>query len=99
MAGTTLFVNPNVVHAQYIASTEEGKKHGCLDYLIDHLIHHCDASIPYFDFGTSNENQGATINHGLLEWKEGFGAKSVSHDFYHISTLNYKKLNSKLNSE
>lgn len=96
MAGTTVFVNPNVVHAQYIAATDEGKKNGCLDYLIDYLIKNCEKQANYFDFGISNEDQGVTINHGLLEWKEGFGAKAVSHDYYRIDTKSYSVLKSKI---
>jgi lipid II:glycine glycyltransferase (peptidoglycan interpeptide bridge formation enzyme) len=40
----------------------------------------------YFDFGISNEENGRKTNMGLLYWKEGFGARGVSQDFYKIST-------------
>ena len=33
-------------------------------------------------------------NQGLNYWKEGFGARSLTHDFYEIKTLNFKKLDS-----
>lgn len=99
MAGTNLFVNPNVVHAQYIASSDEGKGNGCLDYLIDYLIRNCEEQVPYFDFGISNERDGTIINNGLLEWKEGFGAKAVSHDFYNIHTNSYKMICSKISNK
>ena len=34
------------------------------------------------------------INQGLNYWKEGFGARSLTHDFYEIETSNFKKLDS-----
>ncbi len=47
----------------------------------------------YFSFGISNENQGQQINQGLLKWKESFGARTIVHDFYKVSTKNYNHLN------
>lgn len=95
MAGTTLFINPNVVHAQYIASTEAGKENGALDYLFNHLINKYYTSYNYFDFGNCNEKNGTVVNYGLMDWKEGFGARAVSHDFYKIKTENYALLDGK----
>ena len=46
----------------------------------------------YFDFGNSNENNGEFVNQGLLYWKEGFGARSITQDFYEIKTKNYSML-------
>ena len=46
----------------------------------------------YFDFGISNENNGKNINQGLQYWKEGFGARTIIHDFYSIKTSNHHKL-------
>ena len=91
MAGTTLFITPNVVHAQYISASEEGRKNGSLDLLFDFLINKYSDKM-YFDFGIVNENLGRTINLGLLDWKEGFGARAYLHRFYNIETSNYTKL-------
>ena len=46
----------------------------------------------FFDFGGSNEQESRNLNHGLLEWKEGFGARCCSLDSYEIQTANYMKL-------
>jgi len=46
----------------------------------------------YFDFGISNENNGEFVNQGLIYWKEGFGARSITQDFYEIHTKNYTGL-------
>jgi hypothetical protein len=92
MAGCTMFLNQTVAHAQYISGTDEGRSNGCLDYLFNYLIKEEYSSYPYFDFGNSNEDAGTKINFGLMDWKEGFGARAVSHDFYEINTANFDML-------
>lgn len=89
MAGCTMFLNPTVAHAQYISGTDEGRSNGCLDFLFNFLIKEEFNSYSYFDFGNSNEDAGTKINFGLLDWKEGFGGRAVSHDFYEIDTTKY----------
>uniref|UniRef100_UPI004047DD70 hypothetical protein n=1 Tax=Algoriphagus sp. TaxID=1872435 RepID=UPI004047DD70 len=93
VAGTTLFITPNVIHAQYISASEEGKKNGALDYLFHYLIQEYKNSKKYFDFGIVNENDGKYINRGLLDWKEGFGARAYAHRFYKIATDKFENLN------
>lgn len=89
MAGCTMFINPTVAHAQYISGTDEGRSNGCLDYLFNYLIKEEFSTFPYFDFGNSNDEAGTKINFGLMDWKEGFGGRAVSHDFYEVETANY----------
>lgn len=89
MAGCTVFLNSMVAHAQYISGTEEGRANGCLDYLFNYLIEKEYNQYPYFDFGNSNEDSGTRINLGLMDWKEGFGGRAISHDFYEIKTENH----------
>lgn len=57
-----------------------------MDYLHYHLITEVFAHKKYFDFGTSNEQQGKKLNKGLSFWKEGFGANTVSQDFYMLKS-------------
>ena len=45
-----------------------------------------------FDFGISNENNGKNINEGLNYWKEGFGARTITQDFYEIDLNNLNNL-------
>lgn len=94
VAGCTMFLNNCIAHAQYISSSHEGRETGCLDYLFDFLISQKYKEFDYFDFGICNENDGQLINLGLLDWKEGFGSRSISHDFYEISTIDFILLNS-----
>lgn len=92
LAGTTIFETPTVAHAQYISAKDEGRKNGAIDLLFDILINDVFSEKSYFDFGIVNENEGKTINRGLWDWKEGFGAKVYAHRFYEIETKNYSKI-------
>lgn len=97
LAGTTIFETPHVAHAQYISASKEGRNNGGLDLLFSYLIEKEFANKNYFDFGISNENSGKSLNHGLLDWKEGFGGRSFSHDFYKIETIKYTVLENVIN--
>jgi len=92
VAGTTIYETPGVAHAQYLGVSDKGRKIGALDYLFDWLIEVRYNDKRYFDFGICNESGGRGLNHGMVEWKEGFGARCYAHDFYEIATKNYPKL-------
>ena len=96
VAGTTVYETPSVAHAQYIAATGQGQKIGALDYLFGWLIDEHYRTKRYVDLGICNEKEGRVLNRGLLEWKEGFGGRCYTHDFYELSTANYPKLESVL---
>ena len=93
IAGTTLFIDKKTVHIQYISAIGDKNQHGALDYLFHHLITSFFADYSYFDFGISNENQGKKINKGLQYWKETFGARTFTQEFYEVQTSNFIKLN------
>jgi hypothetical protein len=93
VAGCTVFLTNSVAHAQYISGNQEGREMGGLDFLFDFLIKDIYSSNRFFDFGICNEKNGEVINNGLLDWKEGFGARSIVHDFYEINTSNFNLLN------
>lgn len=84
VAGTVVYENAQVAHAQYIASSHFGKENGALDLLFDVLVGQTYADKPYFDFGVSTEQGGSYLNEGLIFQKEGFGARSVVYDEYEI---------------
>jgi hypothetical protein len=92
VAGTTIFETENVAHCQYISGNANKNELGSLDFLHHHLIENVFNDKPYFDFGTSNINEGGHINEGLQFWKEGFGARSIPQGFYSIATDSYKLL-------
>ncbi|MBM7866623.1 GNAT family N-acetyltransferase [Heliobacterium gestii] len=84
LAGVVMYESDLVGHVQYIASTGEGKNMGALDLIFDFLINEYYRQKPFFDFGISNEKNGLLLNQGLIEQKEGFGARAVVHDQYEI---------------
>ena len=84
-AGTVVFLQAGVVHTQYLANSDEGRKTGALDCLLDWLITDVYKDKTWFDFGISCEQEGLYLNEGLAAQKEGFGARAVVHDFYKIN--------------
>ena len=92
VAGATIFETKHVAHCQYISSNEDKNTLGSLDVLHDYLINVVYSEKRYFDFGTSNENNGKNINKGLQFWKEGFGARTITQDFYKIDIKSFKEL-------
>lgn len=82
IAGCIVYVTSQVVHTQYIAASEEGKKIGALDYLFDFIINQEKWNVPYIDFGKSTEAQGTYLNANLIHQKEGFGGRGVVYDTY-----------------
>jgi len=89
LGGVVLYTSATVAHVQYIASTDEGRKRGALDGLFDHLLTHPGGE-RYFDFGISNEQGGRKLNRGLIDQKEGFGARAVVHDHYRIDLTTWR---------
>lgn len=82
LAGTLLYITPQVIHTQYISSSPQGKNRGALDILFASLIENPPVSCHYFDFGCSTEDMGHYLNEGLIHQKEGFGARGVCYDIY-----------------
>lgn len=81
-AGTVIFLQGGVVHTQYLANSDVGKRTGALDCLLDWLIAGVYKDKTWFDFGISCEQEGNYLNEGLAAQKEGFGARAIVHDFY-----------------
>lgn len=87
IAGTIIFITPQVIHTQYIGASEKGKEEGALDLLFDYLINQKKWNAPYFDFGKSTEDRGNYLNTNLIHQKEGFGGRGVAYDTYEWSLL------------
>jgi hypothetical protein len=84
IAGVVTYVSEVAVHAQYIAASPAGRESHALDLLFDELLGDVSHDCTYFDFGSSHEEAGRVINEGLIDQKEGFGARSVVHDRYRV---------------
>lgn len=80
LAGSVIFETPRVAHAQYIASSPEGRNCGALDFCFDQLINDIYSNKVYFDFGISTEERGWYLNEGLVEQKQEFGGRGVIYD-------------------
>lgn len=82
LGGTVLYITSTVVHTQYISANLEGKQWRVIDALFDYLLHECDWQQRYFDFGTSNEEDGRILVEPLIYQKEGFGGRGICYDWY-----------------
>ena len=86
LAGMVIYEFPNLVHAQYIVTSENGKSCRALDFLTHLLITEVYGNQKYyFDFGVSTEQQGQYLNMGLIFQKEGFGARGLCYDTYQLN--------------
>lgn len=82
LGGTVLYVTPQVVHAQYISASPEGKHLRVIDGIYDRILHEDFMQHKYFDFGKSTEDSGRLLNESLIHQKEGFGGRGVCYDTY-----------------
>lgn len=85
LAGVVIFDTNQTVHTQYIASSSIGRNVGALDLIMDYLINNYSMNKKFFDFGISNENEGWTLNSGLVTQKQEFGGRGIIHDFYELT--------------
>jgi hypothetical protein len=84
VAGVVIYETERVARAQYIAADETGKRLGALDLLFETLLTSIYAHKAYFDFGTSERAGTHELNAGLIDQKEGFGARAIAMDAYLI---------------
>ena len=83
VAGITLFFSRAVTHAQYIASNATGHDVSALDAVFEHAIEQTRAEgRRYFDFGTSNRNDGQHLSSSIHQFKTEFGGGGVAYEFY-----------------
>ena len=82
LGGTVLYLTPQVVHAQYISASPEGKALRVIDAIYDRILNYDYADCLYFDFGKSTEDCGRVLNESLIYQKEGFGGRGLCYDWY-----------------
>ena len=86
VAGALLFTTTTVLHTQYIASTEKGRAASALDPIINQAVDIArERGCRFFDFGTSNTDQGRGLNQSLYEFKLSFGAGGAVHEEFEVS--------------
>jgi hypothetical protein len=84
VAGVLLYVYDNLVHTQYMGSSDFSRENGGLDLIIATIIDEYKGKKQYLDFGISTVDAGWTLNMGLVSQKESFGGRSVIYDFYEL---------------
>lgn len=84
VAGVLLFVYENLIHTQYMASSDFARNNGGLDLIIATIIEEYKGTKQYLDFGISTEDNSKYLNNGLISQKESFGGRSVMYDFYEL---------------
>ena len=85
LAGVLMYESKNVAKVQYVANSKAGRSLGAGDIVFDYLINEHYKNKKFFDFGTSMLPQGLSLNVGLIDYKEGFGARTVVYDCYKFS--------------
>ncbi|KQT22958.1 hypothetical protein ASG22_14525 [Chryseobacterium sp. Leaf405] len=83
LAGIVIFDFGNVIHTQYMAASQDGRKLGALDF-INYTLINLFGNKKYYSFGISTESQGKYLNEGLIQQKENMGARGITLDFYSI---------------
>lgn len=84
LAGVLIYESAKVAHGQYSFNSKAGMKLGAGDIIFDYLINDYYVGKSYFDIGIPTEKDGYYLNLGLTQYKEGFGARPVAHDFYEM---------------
>ena len=82
VGGITFYVMGNVLHGQYSATNDIGKRTGAMEAIYEQVMYHDFKDFQYLDFGTSNEDGGKILNEGLISHKEGYGGRTVTYDTY-----------------
>jgi hypothetical protein len=84
-AGSLLFNSSRVSHAQYFASSSDGRDAGALDLVVEHCLNRAEKlNKRFFDFGISSEEQGTYLNDSLHTFKGEFGAGASIYEFFKI---------------
>lgn len=84
LSGAVIYRWKSTAHLQYVAATPEGRSARSTDVLFRELIDGKHFDYRYFSLGTSQIPETNEINHTLLEWKESWGARAVSHFTYRV---------------
>lgn len=84
LGGVVIHETDRVARAQYIAASSRGQACGALDLTFSELLTREYRTKCFFDLGTSDEANGWSINKGLIDQKEGYGARVVAHDHYEL---------------
>lgn len=82
IAGVILYKSTTVMHLQYAASTFRGRQLNVFPILYRYVIDNLCQGCRYFDFGTSNNQNGRVLNTGLIQHKSSLGGRAIVYDTY-----------------
>ena len=85
IGGCIIYLSQQVVHLQYIATNDKGKKLHALDIIMHHLINTYRDVKRYLNFGVSPGPDAYGLSTGLIQNKESYGARSLPHDIYELT--------------
>jgi hypothetical protein len=80
--GLVVFDCGQVVHVQYMATTEAGRNNAALDLVVEHLVKEAYADRAWLNFGISTTDAGQHLNVGLSRQTEMFGARGILFQHY-----------------
>ncbi len=84
LGGVIVYESAKVAHVQYIGNTPKGRELGSLDVIMDVLLNVVYREKAYFDFGISTVDEGRSLNLGLIQNKESYGARATVYDSYEL---------------
>ena len=84
LAGIVVYVCGRTAHSQYTAATKRGKELSVVHALYQHILDTLRSEIDYFDFGTSNEDNGHEVNSGLLRQKCSYGGRAIVYNSFKV---------------
>lgn len=86
LAGTVLFLCRDVVKAQYIASSDNGREVNAVDFLFFHILEMFFSSgYKALDLGPSCEQGGHVLNKGLVSQKCGYGGRGIVYTTFRVA--------------
>ncbi len=85
VSGALLFVNPGVVHTQYLSSSQLGKDLCALDLVIDTIVSNYSSKCSYLSFGISTFHNGKQYNSSLGSYKESFDSGPMLFEHYSLT--------------
>ncbi len=83
-AGIVLYCSSQVIHMQYSATSATGMNEDATAGLYKWVIDHFSGKARWFDFGTSNEQNGKYLNRGLIQIKNSSGGRAVVYNTFTI---------------
>ena len=86
VGGVLLFIHPQVVNLQYMATSEQGKQIHALDLLIEVVRNTYRNTKKYLSFGSSHDpREPYQLNQNLIQNKSSYGARGVVQDTYQLN--------------